>query len=179
MATCGRRQHRAVSGAPATRACAPARNRPIACSRLRRVHLLAVTANPDGSGTTQQIRNLLMSLDDRVGCFLFLVGDRAGKFTASFDAILAGAGIEAVKIPPCCPRENAYAERFVLTVRTEATDRMMIFGRRHLATVLAQYETRYNRRRAHRSRQFRPPRPIIRSRAFPRNESNVGPPLAD
>ena len=69
------------------------------------------------------------------------------------------AGIEAVKIPPRSPRANAYAERFVLTARTEATDQMLIFGERHLRTILAQYEGHYNGRRPHRSRQLRPPRP--------------------
>ena len=54
---------------------------------------------------------------------------------------------------------NAYAERFVLTIRTELTDRILIFGERHLRTILAQYETHYNGRRPHRSRQLRPPRP--------------------
>ena len=86
-----------------------------------------------------------------------------GQFTASFDAVLASADIEAVKIPPRSPRANAYAERFVLTARTEVTDRMLIFGERHLRTILAEYETHYftdrNGRRPHRSRRLRPPRP--------------------
>ena len=64
-----------------------------------------------------------------------------------------------VKIPPRCPRANAYAERFVLTARTEVTDRMLIFGERHLRTILAGYEAHYNGRPPHRSRQLRPPRP--------------------
>ena len=88
-----------------------------------------------------------------------LSGTRAGQFTASFDSVLAGAGTEAVKIPPQRPRTNAYADRFVLTARTEVTDRLLIFGQRHLRTVLAQYEVRYNGRRPHRSRHLRPPRP--------------------
>jgi transposase InsO family protein len=125
----------------------------------RRVHILGVTANPDGPWTTQQIRNLLMDLGDRAADFRFLVRDRAGQFTESFDALLAAAGIRAVKIPPRSPRANAYAERFVLTIRTEVTDQMLIFGERHLRMVLAQYEVHYNGRRPHRSRQLRPPRP--------------------
>jgi transposase InsO family protein len=125
----------------------------------RYVHILGVTANPDGPWTTQQIRSLLMDLGDRAADFRFLVRDRAGQFTASFDSLLAGAGIEAVKIPPRCPRANAYAERFVLTARTKVTDRMLIFGQRHLRTILAQYEARYNGRRPHRGLSLHPPRP--------------------
>ncbi len=83
----------------------------------------------------------------------------ASARTASNDAVLANAGIAAVKIPPRSPRANAYAERFVLTARTEVTDRMLIFGQRHLRTILDKYAAHYNGRRPHRSRQLRPPWP--------------------
>ena len=112
-----------------------------------------------GRGPRQQIRNILMDLGNCAAEFRFLVRDRAGQFTASFDAVLASAGIKAVKIPPRSPRANAYAERFVLTARTEVTNRMLIFGERHLRTVLAEYEAHYNGRRPHRGRQLHPPRP--------------------
>jgi putative transposase len=125
----------------------------------RYVHILGVTAHPDGPWTSQQIRNLLMDLGDHAENFRFLVRDRAGQFTETFDAILASTGITAVKIPPRSPRANAYAERFVLTARTEVTDRMLILGERHLQSVLAQYARHYNGRRPHRGRQLRPPRP--------------------
>ena len=125
----------------------------------RYVHILGTTTHPTGAWTTQQARNLLMDLDDRTATFRFLVRDRAGQFTTWFDAVLAGAGIDAVKIPPRCPRANCFAERLVLTVRTELTDRMLIFGERHLRRVLAEYSTHYNTRRPHRTLHLRPPRP--------------------
>ncbi|WP_345033331.1 integrase core domain-containing protein [Kutzneria kofuensis] len=62
-------------------------------------------------------------------------------------------------MPPRCPRANCYAERFVLTVGSELTDRMLILGQRHLRIVLTEYVQRYNGRRPHRSRELRPPRP--------------------
>jgi putative transposase len=125
----------------------------------RYLHVLGVTAHPDGPWTTQQARNLVMDLDEQGPRFRFLVRDRAGQFTASFDAVLADAGIEVVKIPPRCPRANCFAERLVLTVRTEVTDRMLIFGERHLRRVLATYAAHYNTQRPHRALQLRPPRP--------------------
>src|SRR6185312_15963117 len=75
--------------------------------------------------------------------FRFLVRDRAGQFAASFDAVLADAGIEVVEIPPRCPRANCFAERFVLTIRTEVTDRMLTFGEQHLRRVPAVYAAHY------------------------------------
>ena len=101
----------------------------------------------------------MMDLGEHVGRFRFLVRDRAGQFAASFDAVLADVGVELVKIPPRCPRANCVAERFVWTVRSEVTDRMLIFGERHLRSVLAQYSLHYNRQRPHRALQLRPPRP--------------------
>jgi len=85
----------------------------------RYVHILGVTANPDGLWTVQQIRNLLMDLGDRAADFRFLVRDRAGQFTASFDAVLADARIEVVKIPPRSPA----CERSCGKVRAHRPDR--------------------------------------------------------
>jgi putative transposase len=123
----------------------------------RHVHVLGVTAHPDGAWTAQQARNLLMDLGERAAGFWFLVRDRAGQFTDAFDAVLAAAGIEVVKIPPRSPRANAYAERWVRTVRAEVTDRMLIAGPRHLRAVLDEYVAHYDQHRPHRARSLRPP----------------------
>src|SRR5215467_7937321 len=122
----------------------------------RHVHVLGVTAHPDGAWTVQQARNLLMDLGERAARFQFLVRDRAGQFTEAFDAVLFTAGIGAVKIPPRSPRANAHAERWVRTVRSEVTDRMLICGPRHLRMVLDEYAAHYNRHRPHRARNLRP-----------------------
>ena len=127
----------------------------------RYVHILGATSHPTGAWTTQQARNLLIDLDDRAATFRFLVRDRADQFTTSLDAALSGARIDTVKIPPRCPRANCFAERFVLTVRTELTDRILILGERHLRTVLAQFGAHYNGRRPHRALHLRPPRPDL------------------
>ena len=116
-----------------------------------------MTSYPDGAWTVQQARNLLMELGERANRFRFLVRDQAGQFTDGFDAVLAAAGIEVVKIPPRSQRANAYAERWVRTARAEVTDRMLIAGRRHLYAVLDEYVAHYNRHRPHRARDLRPP----------------------
>ena len=83
--------------------------------------------------------------------------DRAGQFTEAFDAVLAGAGIEVVKIPPRSPRANAHAERWVRTARAEVIDRMLSAGPRHLRAILDEYTVHYNEHRPHRSLSLRPP----------------------
>ena len=123
----------------------------------RYVHVLGVSAHPDGPWTVQQARNLLMNLGQRAGRFRFLIRDRAGQFTNAFDAVLGAAGVEVVKIPPRSPRANAYAERWVRTVRAEVTDRMLIAGPWHLRTVLDEYAAHYNEHRPHRAQNLRPP----------------------
>jgi putative transposase len=114
-----------------------------------------------------------MDVGDRVTQFRFLVRDRAGQFTASFDAVLADVDIQVVRIPPRCPRANCFAERFVRTLRTELTDRMLIVNQRHLRAVLAEYVRHYNGRRPHRARDLRPPHPTTPSRTSTMNGSSV------
>ena len=129
----------------------------------RRVHLLGVTAHPTGLWVRQAARNLLMDLEDRAERFRFLVRDRDTKFTAGFDAVFAGAGIEVLRIPPRAPRANAYAERWVRTVRSECLDWILIWNQNHLRTVLDSYVGHYNGGRPHRGLSLdipAPPPPI-------------------
>jgi transposase InsO family protein len=85
-----------------------------------------------------------MGVEDRVGLFRFLLRDRDTKFTAAFDAVFAAEGIQVLRTPVRAPRANAYAERWVGTVRRELLDRMLSFGRRQLVLVLAEYADHYN-----------------------------------
>jgi putative transposase len=123
----------------------------------RRVHVMGVTPHPVGDWVAQQARNLLMGLEDRVGLFRFLLRDRDTKFTAAFDAVFAAEGVQVLRTPVRAPRANAYAERWVGTVRRELLDRMLIFGRRQLVLVLAEYADHYNGHRPHRTLGQAPP----------------------
>ena len=117
----------------------------------RRVHLGGITAHPTGAWVTQQARNLLMDLGDRAEQLRFLIRDRDSKFTATFDAVFAGADIAIIRTPVRAPRANAIAERFIGTLRRECLDHLLITGPRHLKQVLQEFIEHYNTDCPHRS----------------------------
>jgi putative transposase len=117
----------------------------------RRAHLAGVTANPDGAWTTQAARNVLMGLGQRVTSVKFLIRDREGQFTSSFDAVFTAEGIRILASPPQAPRANAICERIIGTLRRELLDRLLIVNEHHLRRVLTEYLRHYNAARPHRS----------------------------
>ena len=123
----------------------------------RRVHILGATAHPTGDWVTQQARNLMLDLEERAVNLTFLIRDRDTKLTTEFDTVFTSSGIRIVKTPIQAPRANAYAERFVGTVRRECLDHLLIAGDRHLRRILAGFQTHYNGHRPHQGRQQLPP----------------------
>jgi len=117
----------------------------------RRVHLAGITANPDGAWTTQAARNFLMDLGQRAAPVKFLIRDRAGQFTGSFNAVFQADGIRILASPPQAPRANAICERVIGTLRREVLDRLLIIDEHHLRQVLTEYLRHYNTARPHRA----------------------------
>jgi putative transposase len=97
----------------------------------RRMHLGGVTANPTDEWTSQQARNLALTLDGRFEDIRFLIRDRGSNFTRSFDAIFEATGAGILRTAVQAPRMNAICERLVGTVRRELLDRVLILGEAH------------------------------------------------
>jgi putative transposase len=131
----------------------------------RRVHLGGATRNPASAWVTQQARNLSFGLAGRT--FRFLIRDRDAKYASSFDTVFAGDGIEVILTPVQAPQANAFAERWVRTVRAECLDWTLVLGRRHLERILRIYVAHYNAQRPHRGLDLRTPD----GRSYPAGEA--------
>jgi transposase InsO family protein len=116
----------------------------------RKVHLLGVTKHPTGAWVTQVARNLVSDLAEQDRPFKFLIRDRDTKFTASFDEVFGSEGVRIIQTPVRAPQANAYAERWVRTVRSECLDRLLLVSRAHAERVLRTYVRHYNQQRPHR-----------------------------
>lgn len=140
----------------------------------RRVHLVGITPVQPVPGWSS--RPATCSWTCRNGpvrdAWRFLIRDRDTKNASTFDVVFAAIGVRLIRTPPQAPRANAIAERWILSVRRECLDRMLIVGRRHLRHVLADYIGHYNRHRPHRTLNQTPPegrtyRPPATDSAYP------------
>ena len=126
----------------------------------RVVHVLGATTNPNGPWITQVARDFASDLEDAGRRFRFLICDRDLEFTASFDEVFASIGVETIRTPVRSPRANAYAERFVRTIRQECLDHLLVVSRQHLESVLDKYVQHYNQARPHGGLHLEQPIPL-------------------
>jgi putative transposase len=125
----------------------------------RRVRLAGCSASPDGLWTSQQARQLAWSLAERPRPIRFLIHDRDSKFSRAFDDVFRSEGIEIIRTPFRAPNANAFAERWIGTVRRDCLDWLLITSRKQLEHVLRLYVEHYNRHRPHRALALTPPEP--------------------
>jgi putative transposase len=123
----------------------------------RRVHFAGCTANPEGRWAVQKARQLAWSFPDRPIPVRFLIHDRDSKFGRAFDDVFESEGVEIIRTPFRAPQANAFAERWVGTVRRDCLDWLLIVSRNQLECVLRVYVDHYNAPRPHRALGLRPP----------------------
>ena len=115
----------------------------------RRVHISGMTCQPNGPWVEQQARNLVMDLGERGEKASYLIKDGDRKFTEKFDEVFRSEGIKVKRLPPASPNLNAFAERFVQSIKNECVDQFVAFGERHLEYLIREYEDYYNTVRPH------------------------------
>jgi putative transposase len=123
----------------------------------RRVFLAGITTNPTWDWVTQCARNVTGDLRDAGIAVKYLLRDRDDKFAPGFDAVWVGEGASVVRSPVRAPNANAVAERWVRTVRSECTDRLLVVSEAHLRRVLERYVRHYNEHRPHRGLELHSP----------------------
>jgi transposase InsO family protein len=129
----------------------------------RRTWITGVTGHPNGSWVTQQARNVVGDIVDAGIDVRFLVHDRDTKYVASFDEVFRSEGAQVLRTPFRAPNANAYAERFVRTVRSECLDHLLIVNARHLERILRSYAPHYNCHRPHQGLSQEIPVPTLPS----------------
>ena len=125
----------------------------------RRIHFAGCTAHPNKLWVTQQARQLIWKLDEQESKTRFLIHDRDTKFSRSFDRVFESEGIDIIRTPVRAPNANAYAERWVRSVREECLDKLIIVNEAHLKQVMREYVDYYDTARPHQGIQQRIPIP--------------------
>jgi hypothetical protein len=132
----------------------------------RKVFLAGVTEHPIGSWVTQQARNLAGVLEDEDRTVKFLIRDRDTKFVGPFDEVIDSIGARVIKSPVRAPQANAFAERFIRTVRAECLDWLLVRNERHLERLLVEFIDHYNTGRPHRGIDLEVPVPPVMTSRF-------------
>jgi putative transposase len=130
----------------------------------RRIHLAGITANPDGFWVTQKARQFIWRLDEKETPIRFLIHDNDRKYTNGFDTLFRSESIHIILIPYQALNGNAFAERWVRTVREECLDHLLILNEAHLRCVMGEYIGYYNHARPHQGIGQQTPIPSQRSK---------------
>jgi transposase InsO family protein len=125
----------------------------------RRVYLAGCTTHPDAAWVTQQARQMVWQVEERQPAIHFLIHDRDTKFGAAFDTVFRSTQAHIIRTPFRAPNANAYAERWVRTVRHEYLNKLVIIDEAHLRRVLREYIQYYNTARPHQGLDQRLPIP--------------------
>jgi putative transposase len=126
----------------------------------RRVTIAGVTAHPTAAWVTQQARQLVWTFPERHRTPKFLIRDRDTKYTRSFDAVFQSEAVRIIRTPVRAPQANAFAERWIRSVREECLDRLLILNHRYLEKILHDYATYYNEARPHQGLNQTTPVPL-------------------
>ena len=115
----------------------------------RRVHIAGIIPEPDGRWMNQVGRNLTDCQEGFLRECRFLIHDRATVFTREFVSILKGAGVESIRLPARSPNLNAFAERFVRSIKSECLNHLILVGERSLRRAVEEFCAHYHQERNH------------------------------
>ena len=135
----------------------------------RKVKITGIIPEPDGEWMKQIARNLTDCVDGFLCGCRYLIHDRSTLFTREFQMILEGAGVKSVRLPARSPNLNAYAERFVRTIKEECLERVILIGEGSLKRAVDQFCEHYHRERNHQGLENK----IIEPEFSPRSEGEV------
>jgi putative transposase len=130
----------------------------------RNVQIAGITSTANGLWMSQMGRRVTDVVDGIANGKRYLIHDRDPLFTAEFLSLLAGVGVESVKLPPRSPNLNAHAERFVRSIKESCLDRLILFGEESLRTAVSQFVIHYHQERPHQglgNRLIRPPHRVM------------------
>jgi transposase InsO family protein len=127
----------------------------------RRVHFAGCTPHPDNAWVTQQARQAMWELEDCEPAIRFLIRDNDKKFTDAFDRVFRSEGIDVIPTPVRAPNANAFAERWIRSVREECLNKLLIINQAHLRRVMCEYIAFFNTARPHQGLDQRIPVPKL------------------